>query len=85
MGYSAQVVARARQRLAQQNADQQSQYRQALTRAYEQAPRLKEIDMQLRRTMAVAAQAVFAEGGDIQSEMERVKRRIFPCSRSEKN
>lgn len=74
MGYSAQVVARARQRLAQQNADQQSQYRQALTRAYEQAPRLKEIDMQLRRTMAVAAQAVFAEGGDIQSEMERVKK-----------
>lgn len=73
MGYSAQVVARARQRLAQQTADQQSQYRQALAQAYARVPRLKEIDALLRRSMAVAAQAVFAEGGDIQATMEEVK------------
>ena len=74
MGYSAQVVARARQKLAQQKADKESQYRQALARAYEQVPRLRQIDILLRRSMAVAAQAVFAEGGDIQSTMEQVKK-----------
>ena len=73
MGYSAQVVARARQQLAQQKADKESQYRQALARAYTAVPRLKEIDALLRRSMAVAAQAVFAEGGDIQATMEEVK------------
>ncbi len=73
MGYSAQVVAKARQRLAQQKADKESQYRQALAQAYVQAPRLRELDILLRRSMAAAAKAVFAEGGDIQATMEQVK------------
>ena len=73
MGYSSQVIARARQRLEQQKADRESQNRQALAQAYTQVPRLKEIDSLLRRSMAVAAQAVFAEGGDIQATMEQVK------------
>ena len=73
MGYSAQVVSRARQKLAQKKADQESRYQQALAQAYTDVPRLKEIDMLLRRSMAVAAQAVFAEGGDIQSTMAEVK------------
>ena len=73
MGYSAQVISRARQKLAQQKADKESQYQQALAQAYAQVPRLREIDMLLRRSMAVAAQAVFAEGGDIQSTMAEVK------------
>lgn len=74
MGYSAQVVARARQILAQQKAEKESRYRQTLQQAYEQVPRLKEIDKCLRHSMAVAAQAVFAEGGDVQATMEQVKR-----------
>lgn len=73
MGYSAQVVSRARQKLAQQKADKESRYQQALAQAYTDVPRLREIDMLLRRSMAVAAQAVFAEGGDIQSTMAEVK------------
>lgn len=74
MGYSAQVVAAARQILAQQKADKESRYQQALAQAYAQVPRLQQIDMLLRRSMAVAAQAVFAEGGDIRATMEQVKK-----------
>ena len=73
MGYSVQVVAKARQRLAQQRADKESLYQQELVQAYAKAPRLREIDMQLRRSMVMAAQTVFAEGGDIQAAMEQIK------------
>lgn len=73
MGYSAQVVSAARQKLAQQKADKESRYQQALVQAYTQVPRLQEIDALLRRSMAVAAKAVFTEGGDICATMEQVK------------
>lgn len=73
MGYSAQVVARARQILMQQKAEKESRYRQTLQQAYEQVPRLREIDKLLRQSMAHAAQAVFSEGGDVQAAMAQVK------------
>ena len=38
-------------------------------------PRLREIDRQLRMTMAMAAQAAFTKGGDVQSAMEEVKQK----------
>lgn len=73
MGYSAEVVRRARERLAQAREDRESENRQHLALAYARVPRIKEIDMQLRRTMATAAQAVFVSGGDAQTAMNRVK------------
>ena len=75
MGYSMEVMQRARARLAAAKADRESENRQHLTLAYEKVPRLREIDRQLRMTMAMAAQAVFAQGGDVQSAMEEVKRK----------
>lgn len=84
MGYSAQVIARARQKLAQQKADKESQSRQALERAYEAQPRLRQIDMQLRKTMAQAAQAAFAEGGDIRAVMEEVKQKNLALQQERK-
>ena len=75
MGYSAQVIARARQKLAQQKADRESQNRQALEQAYEAVPRLRQIDIQLRSSMAQAAQAVFTEGGDVRAAMDAVKQK----------
>ena len=75
MGYSAQVLERARFRLAQAKADRESENQQHLAEAYEKVPRLKEIDRQLRMTMAMAAQAVFTQGGDVQSAMEEVKQK----------
>ena len=73
MAYSAEVMQRARARLAQAKEDRESENRQHLQEAYHQVPRLREIDMELRRTMAMAAQAVFVSGGDAREAMERVR------------
>lgn len=73
MGYSAEIIRRARQRLEQAKADRQSLQQQRLQRAYDQVPRLRQIDRLLRQTMVQAAQAVFAQGGDVQAAMDRAK------------
>lgn len=70
MAYQSEVVRRARQRLEQARADRESEYQAHLQQAYVQVPRLREIDLKLRSTMARAAQAVFAQGGDAQAVME---------------
>ncbi len=73
MPYSAEVVRRARQSLAQEKADRESQYQQRLYDAYRQVPRLREIDKELRLSMTLAAKAVFTQGGDAVAAMEEVK------------
>lgn len=73
MAYSAEIVRRARQRLESMRADRDSQNRERLLTAYTQIPRIKEIDLQLRQSMALAAQAVFTQGGDARAAMEQVK------------
>ena len=72
MAYSTEVVRRARERLAQARDDRQRENREHLALAYEQQPRLKEIDKLLRMTMAKAARAVFA-GGDAETLMNQAK------------
>ncbi|MBQ4550415.1 MAG: ATP-binding protein [Oscillospiraceae bacterium] len=72
MAYSTEVVRRARERLAQARDDRQRENREHLALAYEQQPRLKEIDKALRMTMAKAARAVFA-GGDAEALMNQAK------------
>ena len=71
--YRGEIVQRAKQRLARQKADKESVYNQHLVEAYAKLPRLREIDMQLRKTMTLAAQSVFAKGGDPAAVMEQVK------------
>ena len=73
MAYSTEVVQRARERLAQARADRESENLRHLAEGYRRVPRLKEIDLQLRRTMAKAAQAVFTTGGDVRAAMEQAK------------
>ena len=75
MGYSMEVMQRARARLAAAKADRESENRQHLDEAYRKIPRLQEIDRQLRMTMAMAAQAAFIQGSDGVSAMEEVKRK----------
>ena len=75
MGYSSEVMQRARARLAAAKADRESENQQHLSEAYRRIPRLREIDRQLRMTMAMAAQAAFAQGGDAVSAMEEVKQK----------
>lgn len=73
MAYSAEVVKRARARLAQAKEDRESENRQHLAVAYARVPRIQEIDIQLRRTMAQAAQAAFLQGGDGRELLEKAK------------
>ncbi len=73
MPYSAEVIRRARQQLAQQKADYESKYNHNLYAAYEKLPRLKEIDLQLRQSMTLAAQTAFIKGEDARAAMEQVK------------
>ena len=69
MGYSAEVVRRARDRLAQAREDRASEDRQHLAEAYERVPRIREIDRELRMTMAQAAMAAFQAGTDGKKEL----------------
>ena len=73
MAYSTEVVRRARARLAQAKEDRESENRQHLAEAYARVPRIREIDMQLRRTMAQAAQAAFLQGSDGREQLEKVR------------
>ena len=73
MAYSAEVVKRAKARLAQEKADRESENLQHLMQAYQQIPRLREIDGLLRVTMAQAAKLAFTTGTDITLALEQVK------------
>ena len=73
MAYSAEVVQRARARLAQAREDRESENRQHLAEAYARVPRIREIDIQLRRTMAQAAQAAFQQGSDGREQLEKAR------------
>lgn len=73
MAYSAEVLQRARQRLADSKIEKESRYHQNLFLAYQQQPRLKEIDRELRASMTQVAQSVFTKGGDVMAEMEKIK------------
>ena len=73
MAYSAEVVKRARARLAQAREDRESENRQHLAEAYRRVPRIREIDVELRRTMAQAAQAAFLQGSDGRELLEQVR------------
>ena len=75
MAYSAEVVQRARARLAQAKEERESENRQHLAEGYARVPRIREIDMELRRTMAQAAQAAFLQGSDGREEMDKVRDR----------
>lgn len=73
MAYSAEVVSRARARLAQAKEDRESENRQHLAIAYARVPRIREIDMLLRRTMAQAAYAAFQQGCDGRELLEQAR------------
>ena len=73
MAYSNEVVRKARAELASRKADHESRTNARLQEAYVKVPRIKEIDILLRKSMALAMQAVFQTGGDAKFAMEEVK------------
>ena len=70
MGYSAEVMARARRQLEADYAQRQNMAAARLEKAYKQVPRLQQIDSQMRRSMVLAAQAAFARGQEAKAIME---------------
>lgn len=72
MAYSTDVVRKARQQLAQDKADRESQILQRQHEAYAKVPRIQKIDMQLRQSMTQAAQSAFLQGSDARAAMEQV-------------
>lgn len=74
MAYSNEVVRKARAELASRKADHESRTNARLQEAYAKVPRIREIDGLLRKSMALAMQAVFQTGGDAKAAMEEVKR-----------
>ena len=85
MAYSAEVVKRARARLAQAKEDRESENRQHLAEAYARVPRIREIDVQLRRTMAQAAQAAFLQGSDGRELLEQARVQNLGLQRERKD
>ena len=73
MGYAKEIVIRARGILARQRADRESENASRQAEAYRRVPRLRELDKGLRSTMAMAAQAVFAQGADMEETMNRAR------------
>lgn len=82
MAYSSQIVRRARQRLERMRADRESQNRERLLTAYNQVPRIRQIDLQLRQTMALAAQAAFTQGS--RDLMEQAKQKNLTLQEEKK-
>ena len=73
MAYSNDVVRRARTRLEMMKAERESLQESRLQEIYGKLPRVREIDKQLRNSMALAVQAAFLRGGDGGESLEQVK------------
>ncbi len=73
MSYSSEIVARAQARLANSKEERESENRQRLAKAYARVPRIREIDIALRKTMVVAAQNAFVSGSDARQALEEAR------------
>lgn len=73
MPYSNEIVRKARAELASRKADHESRTAARLQEAYAKVPRIREIDILLKKSMAVAMRTVFQTGSDAKAAMEQVK------------
>ena len=73
MAYSADVIKRARNRLAMEKADRESEYQRHLMEAYARIPRLRQIDQKMQQTVLAAAQLVFTQGADATAALNQAK------------
>ena len=74
MAYNNEVLRRARQRLEAAKADKESLYRERQQTVYTQLPRVREIDIELRKSMVLATQAIFSGEENAEEAMEAVKK-----------
>ena len=73
MTYSKEVLTRARDRLESQKAAHESRQLAREQEIYAKLPRVREIDTQLRASMAKAVQAAFLKGNDAQEALDKLK------------
>ena len=73
MSYSEQVIRRAQARLSQEKADRESENAARIEHIYEKYPRLKEIDVAMRHSVAKAVRVAFQKGGDPAAAIEAIK------------
>ena len=73
MAYSESVLRRAKARLEQARQEAEDESRRRTEQIYARYPRLKEIDRELRTSVAKVAAATFSGGGDIQKAVEAIK------------
>lgn len=81
MAYSDAVLQRARARLAQARQDREQENDRRIRAIYEAQPRLKEIDRQLRSTMAQVMAVTFRKGGDPTAAMEEIRAKNLELQR----
>ncbi len=73
MPYSAEVLSRARAQLAEAKRESEAEHNRRVSECYARFPRLKEIETELRATMAEAMAACFAKNGDVQAAIASVR------------
>lgn len=73
MGYSTQTIKNARRQLEQQRLAAEKEYAARLQQAYTQVPRIKQIDIDLRKAVSVALQGAFGKPGMAQTIMDDAK------------
>ena len=70
MAYDGKILHRAIERFEEDKQRRNQQFLSRRARIFREVPRLEQIDLQLRKTMALAAQAAFIKGADAQEAME---------------
>lgn len=75
MGYSASVLHSAQARLAARRASREAAQQAQRAEIFQKLPRAREIDGQLRQTIAQVIAAALRDGGDPSASVEQVRRR----------
>jgi DNA replication protein DnaC len=81
MPYSENVLRRARERLAAEKREAEEQTARRRSEAFAQFPRLKQIETELRITMADAMAACFQKNGDPQAAIAEIKEKNLALQR----
>lgn len=81
MGYSENIIRRAKARLEQAKAEQDAEYEARLATAYRDNPKLKEIDLELRNLSAQAIRAALNKSEDPQSAILALRDRSMELQR----
>lgn len=81
MSYPKEILAAARARLEQDQRDKEQTFAEHMREAYAKCPRLREIDSELRTTMAQVVAIAFKNGEDVAEAIAQVKERNLELNR----